>query len=85
MVDPVVTDDGGCWSWWPGRAPTRGPRCSARRLVAGPDGAVVPDGVEIDVVAELADAHHVVGSDGDILYLRTERDAAARPVGGGRL
>ena len=27
------------------------------------------------MVAELTDAHHVVGSDGDTLYLRTERDA----------
>lgn len=32
---------------------------------------------ESTVVAELADAHDVVGSDGDTLYLRTERDAPA--------
>ncbi len=29
----------------------------------------------VDVVADLADAHHVVGSVGDALFVRTERDA----------
>ena len=33
------------------------------------------DDAEVVVVGDLTDAHHVVGSDGDTLYLRTERDA----------
>lgn len=47
---------------------------SAHRLGAAGEGLVV-DPVAVPVVTELADAHHVVGTDGDVLYLRTERDA----------
>jgi prolyl oligopeptidase len=75
MVDPVVTDDGRYVVFVAGPGTDSRTTVSARRLVAGPDGAIVPDGVDIDVVAELADAHHVAGSDGDVLFLRTERDA----------
>lgn len=46
----------------------------ARRLVESTVG-LTPDEQTVTVVGELADAHHVVGSSGDTLYLRTERDA----------
>jgi len=46
----------------------------ARRLNLEPTaGSAIGDSVVI--VGDLADAHHVVASDGDTLYLRTERDA----------
>jgi prolyl oligopeptidase len=47
---------------------------SAHRLAA-PGGRLTIDPVPVPVVTQLADAHHVVGSDGDLLYLRTERNA----------
>ncbi len=47
---------------------------AARRLRCA-DGRLVVDPVVVPVVTELADAHHVVGTAGDVLYLRTERDA----------
>src|SRR4029079_17487661 len=46
----------------------------ARRLVPEESGYRVHED-KVEVVAELTDAHHVVGSDGDTLYLRTELDA----------
>ncbi|TKV60893.1 S9 family peptidase [Nakamurella flava] len=49
---------------------------SAHRLTTPPDGTPVAiDPSPVVVVGELADAHTVVGSDGDQLFLRTERDA----------
>ena len=47
----------------------------ARRLMRDDAGGYRIDDAEVVVVADLTDAHHVVGSDGDTLYLRTERDA----------
>ncbi|HYN74084.1 MAG TPA: prolyl oligopeptidase family serine peptidase [Nakamurella sp.] len=47
----------------------------ARRLVLDAAGRCSIGQQIADVVSELADAHHVVGSAGDTLYLRTERDA----------
>lgn len=75
MVQPVVGDDGRYVFFVAGPGTDSRTTISARRLAVGPDGAAVPDGADIPVVAELADAHHVVASDGDLLYLRTERDA----------
>ncbi len=48
---------------------------SAHRLAVDADGRYRMRTPAVTVVDELTDAHHVVGSDGDILYLRTERDA----------
>lgn len=48
---------------------------AVRRLTTDDSGRTVVLPGESTVVAELADAHDVVGSDGDTLYLRTERDA----------
>lgn len=75
MVDPIVTADGRYVILVAGPGTDSRTTVSARRLAAATDGMVVPDGPEIQLVAELADAHHVVGSDGDLLFLRTERDA----------
>ena len=48
---------------------------SAHRLSLGADGRYQLATPAVTVVGELTDAHHVVGSDGDTLYLRTERGA----------
>ncbi|WP_420120696.1 prolyl oligopeptidase family serine peptidase [Nakamurella sp.] len=74
MADPWVAPDG---RWL---VLTASPGTDSRTLVAAHRlrvivGRPVVDPVAVPVVAELADAHHVVGSDGDTLYLRTERDA----------
>ena len=47
----------------------------ARRLMRDDAGGYRIDDAEVAVVAGLEDAHHVVGSHGDTLYLRTERAA----------
>jgi len=47
----------------------------ARRLGLDPGGRCAIDDRNVAAVSELADAHHVVASTGDTLYLRTERDA----------
>lgn len=93
MADPWVAPDG---RWL---VLTASPGTDSRTLVTahrlttadGRDpGRLVVDPRPVPVVTELADAHHVVGTDGDVLYLRTERDAprgrlvavdlSARPV-----
>jgi len=48
---------------------------AAYRLVNDDDGVCHIDHDPVIVVGELTDAHHVVSSVGDTLYLRTERDA----------
>jgi prolyl oligopeptidase len=75
MVQPVVADDGRYVFFVAGPGTDSRTTISARRLAAGADGYVTPVGPEIPIVPELADAHQVVASDGDVLYLRTERDA----------
>jgi prolyl oligopeptidase len=75
MVYPEVSDDGRYLFFVAGPGTDSRTTVSARRLTAGPGGALTSDGSEIPVVAELADAHQVAGSDGDVLFLRTERDA----------
>ncbi len=50
---------------------------AVRRLGVDEHGRTVVLPGESTVVAELADAHDVVGADGDTLYLRTERGAPA--------
>ncbi len=77
MVDPWVSHDGRLLVL------TSAPGTDSRSTVAvcrlGLDArgrsVVLPS--EIPVVAELTDAHRVVGADGETLYLRTERDAPA--------
>ncbi len=48
---------------------------SAHRLTTDANGRYEVDPSAVTVVGDLTDAHHVVGSDGDTLYLRTERGA----------
>ena len=75
MVDPFVTADGRYLVLT--AAPGTDSRCTVavRRLSVGPDGQTIIDPAELVVVGELTDAHTVVGADGNLLYLRTERDA----------
>jgi prolyl oligopeptidase len=47
----------------------------AYRLITDEDGICQVDDDPVIVVGELTDAHHVVASVGDTLFLRTERDA----------
>jgi len=77
MVDPWVSDDG---RWLvltaaPGTDSRTTVEVRGLRLDADGRSQVAPE--QIIVVADLTDAHSVVGSDGDLLYLRTERDAPA--------
>ncbi len=78
LADPWVAPDG---RWL---VLTASPGTDSRTLVTAhrllvvdgsADGTVAIDPAPVPVVTELADAHHVVGTDGDRLYLRTERDA----------
>lgn len=74
LADPWVAADG---RWL---VLTSSPGTDSRALVAAhrlgvAAGRVVVDPAAVPVVTELADAQHVVGSDGDVLFLRTERDA----------
>jgi len=74
LADPWVAPDG---RWL---VLTCSPGTDSRSLLAAhrliPAGSrVMIDPTPIPVVTELTDAHHVVGSDGDVLFLRTERDA----------
>jgi prolyl oligopeptidase len=78
MADPWVAADGAWLVLTSSPGTDSRSTLEARRLIGGVD--VDGSGFRIDetsvvVVAELTDAHHVVGSDGDTLYLRTERDA----------
>ena len=74
MADPWVTADGAWLVLTTSPGTDSRSTVQARRLVAdaGPY-RVARDSVV--VVGDLTDAQHVVGSDGDTLYLRTERGA----------
>jgi prolyl oligopeptidase len=74
LADPWVAPDG---RWL---VLTSSPGTDSRSLVTAyrldaVDGRVAINPEPVPVVTELTDAQHVVGSDGDLLYLRTERDA----------
>lgn len=74
LADPWIAPDG---RWL---VLTSSPGTDSRSLICAhrlrtDRGRIVIDPTPVPVVTELADAHHVVGSDGDALYLRTERDA----------
>ncbi len=75
MVDPWVSDDGRLLVLTASPGTDSRTTIGIRRLTVDRDGrsTVLPG--ETDIVPELTDAHHVVGAVGDILYLRTERDA----------
>lgn len=75
MVDPYVTHDGRYLVLTTAPGTDSRATLSVRRLSIDPDGETVIDPAELVVVGELTDAHAVVGGDGDLLYLRTERDA----------
>ncbi len=77
MVDPFVTDDGRWLVLTASPGTDSRTTVTVRRLTVDDRGrtGVPPEGTT--VVGELTDAHHVVGSDGDTLYLRSERDAPA--------
>lgn len=74
MADPWVAPDGRWLILTASPGTDSRALVTAHRLVVVDDRAVV-DPAPVPVVSELADAHHVVGTDGDALYLRTERDA----------
>src|SRR6478672_9634297 len=75
MADPWVAADGGWLVLTSSPGTDSRSTLEARRLVVDGDGRVEVDSVDVVVVAELADAHHVVASSGNTLYLRTELDA----------
>jgi prolyl oligopeptidase len=75
MADPWVAADGRWLVLTSSPGTDSRSTLEARRLISDGPGGHRIDGEQIVVVAELTDAHHVVGSDGDTLYLRTERDA----------
>jgi prolyl oligopeptidase len=75
MADPWVAADGRWLVLTASPGTDSRSTVHARRIAPGEQGSCVI-GPEITVVVDqLTDAHHVVGSDGDLLYLRTERDA----------
>ena len=75
MVDPWVSDDGRLLVLTASPGTDSRTTVAVRRLATDADGRsqVLPG--EVALVPDLTDAHSVVGSDGDVLYLRTERDA----------
>jgi prolyl oligopeptidase len=75
MVDPWVSPDGALLVLTASPGTDSRTTIGVRRLERDEQGRsqVLPG--EATVAGELADAHHVVGSVGDTLYLRTERDA----------
>ena len=77
MVAPWVSPDGRLLVLVASPGTDSRSTVAVRRLAVDEQGRSVVLPGESTVVAELADAHHVVGSDGDTLYLRTERDAPA--------
>ncbi len=75
VAEPWIADDG---RWLVLVAnPGTDPRTTvhARRLLPDAAGRIVVADETVAVVEDLADAHRVVGSAGDTLFLRTERDA----------
>ncbi len=75
MVEPWVAADGRWMVLRAGPGTDSRTVITARPLTKDAAGHTVLGGDEVVVVGELTDAHHVAGSNGDILYLRTERDA----------
>ncbi|QNK79810.1 prolyl oligopeptidase family protein [Nakamurella sp. PAMC28650] len=75
MVDPWVSADGRLLVLTASPGTDSRATVAVRRLDRDDQGRSRVRPGEVAVVAELADAHHVVGSAGDTLYLRTERDA----------
>ena len=74
IVDPWVSEDGRYLVLTASPGTDSRTTITVRRLWDD-DGATVIDPADIAVVAELDAAHEVVGTVGDTLYLRTERDA----------
>ncbi len=74
MADPWVAPDGRWLVLTTSPGTDSRTTISAHRLISGGRWATI-DPTPVPVVSELTDAHHVVGSDDDVLYLRTERDA----------
>ena len=75
MADPWVAADGRWLVLTSSPGTDSRSLITARRIRAGESGRCEIETDEVVVVGELSDAHHVVGSSGDVLYLRTERDA----------
>jgi prolyl oligopeptidase len=75
MVDPWISPDDRWLILTCGPGTDTRTTLVARRLTEVDGGRTSIAGDEVVVVGELADAHTIVGSDGDTLYLRTERDA----------
>lgn len=75
MPDPWVSADGAWLLFTESPGTDARTTVQARRLFVDADGLYQVAKTAVPVVGELTDAHHVVGSDGDTLYLRTERDA----------
>ena len=76
MADPWVAADGGWLVLTVSPGTDSRTVIQARRLTVDQTGRYSVDDRAVTVVEELADAHHVVASAGDVLYLRTERDAS---------
>lgn len=75
MVDPWVSEDDRWLVLTASPGTDSRTTIGVRRLTIDEDGRSRVSVAETAVVSELADAHHVVGSDGDLLYLLTDRDA----------
>lgn len=77
MVDPWVSDDGTLLVLTAAPGTDSRTTIDVRRLTTDADGRTQVLPGTVSIVPELADAHSVVGSDGEQLFLRTERDAPA--------
>ncbi|MET0966686.1 MAG: prolyl oligopeptidase family serine peptidase [Nakamurella sp.] len=75
MAEPWVAADGRWLVLTTSPGPHSRSTHEAYRLVTDEDGICQVDDDPVIVVGELTDAHHVVASVGDTLFLRTERDA----------
>ena len=75
MVDPWISDDGRLLVLTAAPGTDSRNTVAVRRLTSDEQGRSVVLPGETVIVPELTDAHHVVGAAGDVLYLRTERDA----------
>jgi prolyl oligopeptidase len=75
MADPWVAADGGWLVLTSSPGTDSRSAVHARRLLRDQGGRSSVGEEVVAVVEELTDAHHVVVTDGDILYLRTELDA----------
>ena len=75
MADPWVAADGRWLVLTSSPGTDSRSLITARRIRTGESGRCEIETDEVVVVGDLTDAHHVVGSDADLLYLRTERDA----------